>query len=78
MMHLTLKRLEAPGSLEVRWGMGWGHPCGDRRVGRRYGIWNSQMVAGGGGSEGQDKIWSIKNQLINKNFKKKLNNGYKS
>ena len=32
MMHLTLKRLEAPGSLEVRWGggggihmeMGWG------------------------------------------------------
>ena len=29
MMHLTLKRLEAPGSLEVRWGGGWGHPCGD-------------------------------------------------
>jgi hypothetical protein len=30
MMHLTLKRLDAPGSLEVRWGggihveMGWG------------------------------------------------------
>jgi hypothetical protein len=27
MMHLTLKRLEAPGSLEVRWGwggVGWG------------------------------------------------------
>jgi hypothetical protein len=30
MMHLTLKRLEAPGNLEVRWGggihleMGWG------------------------------------------------------
>ena len=24
MMHLTLKRLEAPGSLEVRWGgVGW-------------------------------------------------------
>jgi hypothetical protein len=22
MMHLTLKRLEAPGSLEVRWGRG--------------------------------------------------------
>jgi hypothetical protein len=26
MMHLTLKRLEASGSLEVRWGVGWGHP----------------------------------------------------
>jgi hypothetical protein len=27
MMHLTLKRLEAPGSLEIRWGWrsgGWG------------------------------------------------------
>ena len=24
MMHLTLKRLEAPGSLEVRWGGGGG------------------------------------------------------
>ena len=29
MKHLTLKRLEAPGSLEVRWGGGWGHPCED-------------------------------------------------
>ena len=25
MMHLPLKRLEAPGSLEVRWGGRWGH-----------------------------------------------------
>jgi hypothetical protein len=31
MMHLTLKRLEATGNLEVRWGRGWGHPCGDMR-----------------------------------------------
>jgi hypothetical protein len=30
MIHLTLKRLEAPGSLAVRWGGGWGHPRGDR------------------------------------------------
>ena len=30
MMHLTLKRLEAPGSLEVRWGGEWGHPHRDR------------------------------------------------
>jgi hypothetical protein len=29
MLRLTLKRLEAPGSLEVTWGGGWGHPCGD-------------------------------------------------
>jgi hypothetical protein len=29
MMNLTLKRLEAPGSLEVRWGGGWVHPRGD-------------------------------------------------
>jgi hypothetical protein len=26
MMHLALKRLEVPGSLEVRWGRGWEHP----------------------------------------------------
>jgi hypothetical protein len=30
MMHLTLKRLKAPGSLEVRCGGVWEHPCGDR------------------------------------------------
>ena len=29
MMHLALKRLEAPGSLEVRCGWGWEHPHGD-------------------------------------------------
>jgi hypothetical protein len=29
MTHLTLKKLEAPGSLEVRWGGEWGHPCRD-------------------------------------------------
>jgi hypothetical protein len=29
MMHLTLKRLEAPGSLEVRCSWGWGHIRGD-------------------------------------------------
>jgi hypothetical protein len=44
MMHLTLKRLEAPGSLEVRWGREWGHPGGDRGMGRKYGIWNSWRV----------------------------------
>jgi hypothetical protein len=49
MMHLTLKRLEAIGSLEVRWGEGWGHPHRDRGMGRRYGIWNSRRVDGGVG-----------------------------
>ena len=46
MMYLTLKRLEAPGRLEVRWGGGWGHPHGDRG---RYGMWNSRRVDGAGG-----------------------------
>jgi hypothetical protein len=57
MMHLILKRLEAPRSLEVRWDLGWGHPCGDRGVGRSYGIWNSWRVDGG-------VTWSLKNKLI--------------
>jgi hypothetical protein len=30
MVHLTLKRREARGYLEVKWGRGWGHPHGDR------------------------------------------------
>jgi hypothetical protein len=40
MIYLTLKRLEAPGSLEVRWGGG---------MGRRCGMWSSWNVDGGGG-----------------------------
>jgi hypothetical protein len=28
MIHITLKRLETPGSLEDRWGGGRGHPHG--------------------------------------------------
>jgi hypothetical protein len=46
MMHLTLEKLESPGWLEVRWGGGWGYPHRDRKVGRRYGIWNSWRVEG--------------------------------
>jgi hypothetical protein len=34
----------------------WGHPCGDKGVGRRYGIWNSQSVDWEG-----NEIWSVKN-----------------
>ena len=46
MMHLTLKRLEAPGSLEVRWGGGWGHPRGD---GSREEVWDVEQLEGEGG-----------------------------
>jgi hypothetical protein len=56
MMHLTLKMLEVPGSLEVRWG-GVGDPHGDRRVGRRYGMWNNWRLDGKGGMKyGVEKI----------------------
>jgi hypothetical protein len=30
MRYITLKRLEAPGSLKIKWGGGWGHPSVDR------------------------------------------------
>ena len=58
MMHLTLKRLEAPGSLEVRWGGGLGHPQGDKeRWGGRMGCgavggWMGVVVGNG--------IWNVK------------------
>jgi hypothetical protein len=65
MMHLTLKRLEAPRSLEVRWGEGWEHSRGDRGLGRRYGMWKGQRM------EWEDKIWSLKNKLII-NLKKRI------
>jgi hypothetical protein len=55
MIHLTLKRLEAPGSLEVRWGRGWGHPCEDRIW------WGGGMGCGAvGGWEGVDVKWNMK------------------
>ena len=62
MMHLTLKRPEAPGSLEVRWGGGWGHPRGDG-VG-----WGGGVGCGaiGGWMGGLGKEWSVKNILIMK------------
>jgi hypothetical protein len=55
-LHLALKRLEAPESLEVWWGggcFGGGNILVEE--GRRYGMWNSQRVD----QEG-NKIWSIK------------------
>jgi hypothetical protein len=56
MMHLTLKRLEVPGCLEVRWGMGWGIHVkmgwdGDE-------VWDVKQTEGGWG-EGNG-IWSVK------------------
>jgi hypothetical protein len=47
MKHLTLKRLEAPGSLEVRWG--WG---GDIHVEMGWGgeeVWDVEQTEGGWG-----------------------------
>jgi hypothetical protein len=61
MMHLTLKRLEALGSLEVRWGGGGGIRVETGGgVGRRCGMWSSQRVHG----EVWNGIWSAKNKLI--------------
>jgi hypothetical protein len=60
MMHLTLERLEAPRSLEIRWG-GWvGHPHGD-------GVeWGGGVgcgaVRGWVGREGNG-IWNVENEL---------------
>jgi hypothetical protein len=57
-MHLSLERLEAPGSLEVWWGGDWGYG-GNFLVKtgcmEDYGMENSQRVD----QEGS-KIWSIK------------------
>jgi hypothetical protein len=58
MMYLTLKGLEAPGSLEVRWGEGRGIHMETRDgVGRRCGMWRRQKVDGGA----WNGIWSVKN-----------------
>jgi hypothetical protein len=42
---------------ELRGKVGWEaeHPCGDKGVGRKYGMWNSQRV-----DRRVDKIWNIK------------------
>jgi hypothetical protein len=59
MMHLTLKRLEAPGSLEVRWdGVVGASTWRWDGLGRRYG---EQSMGGWGGTG--NGIWSAKNDL---------------
>jgi hypothetical protein len=57
MIHLTLKRLEDPGGLEVKW-VGGGDIHMETGVGRRYGMWNSRRV------NGRNKTWSVNNKLI--------------
>jgi hypothetical protein len=56
MMHLTLKKLDAPGSLVVRWGGGggWGIHV-ETGLGREE-VWNVERSEEGG------KIWSVKNK----------------
>jgi hypothetical protein len=46
-MNLTLKRLEVPRSLEVRWN-GGGDIHVETEVGRKCEMWNSRRVNGGG------------------------------
>jgi hypothetical protein len=50
-MHLTLKRLEAPGCLEVRWGPGCRLPCGDSRKGRGMGCGSRGWTRGSVGNK---------------------------
>jgi hypothetical protein len=54
--HLTFKRLEVPGSLEVGWGLKCGHPRG----------------GGVGWGGVRNEIWTVKNELqIKLNLKRK-------
>jgi hypothetical protein len=62
MMHLTLKRMEAPGDLEVRWGGGWEHPCGDR--GYEEEVWNVEWSNSRWCVCVENRLWSVKNKLI--------------
>ena len=55
MKHLTLKRLEASGSLEVRWDGGWEHPHGDK-VGWGGGVGCGGWMWGRGMEYGVQKI----------------------
>jgi hypothetical protein len=68
MMHLTLKKLEAPRSLEVRWG-------GGRVIHVETGLdghelWDVEQAEGGWGGV-WNGIWSVKHELqIKLNLKK--------
>jgi hypothetical protein len=65
MMHLTLKRLQATGNLEIRWSRGGRHPCGDRvDWGGGVGCGTVRVCMRGAGKG----IWSVKHK-----FKMKYN-----
>jgi hypothetical protein len=57
MTYLTLKRLEAPGSLEVR--SGGGVRDIHMETGGGEEVWDIEQSEG---RWGQDKIWSVKNK----------------
>ena len=60
MMYLIFKRLEAPGSLEVRW-----DGVGDiiMETGGGEEVWDMEQLEGGSGAGEGNKIWSVKNKL---------------
>ena len=49
------QKTRGPREFRGQVGLHWGHPCRDRGVGRKYGMWNSQRV-----DRRVDKIWNIK------------------
>jgi hypothetical protein len=57
------QEIGGPREFKFSWSRRWGHPHGDRGLGRRYALWNSRKVDGR-----RDKIWSIKKKLNNKNI----------
>ena len=63
-MHLTLKRLETPGSLEVRWGGGWGIGTSSWPQGSGEELWDVEQSEGGQGV-GEIKSGVQINKLIN-------------
>jgi hypothetical protein len=76
MMHLTLKRLEAPGSLEVRWGGWWGIHVEMEWGGEE--VWNVEQSEGKMGGRVGNGIWSVKIKLkikLNLKIKIKKKNG---
>lgn len=59
-MHLILKKVEAPGTLEIWWSGGWEWMWNilmetGEGSGRRYGMWKGQRV-----EWERSKIWSVK------------------
>ena len=59
-MHLTLKRLEVPGSLEVCLGVGWKVETSTWRQAGGEEVWDVEQSEGGPGDDGWgNKIWSI-------------------